>query len=318
MTPEIGFDETQLALREAVAAFCRERLEKTPPGELAPFDRGEWRELAGLGVLGLPDPAGEGGALELVAAAEALGAHLHPGPLVETTFAATVLGPPLREAVVSGEMVVSAGVAPLFPYGPVADLLLEWDPATDEVHRVEAPEPLEPVAVLGDEPFGRGAVRRVEALGSARRGRPPADLVLGALMASAAGALVERAAAWARTREQFGRPIGSFQAVSHPLADASIRLLAATSLVRAAAADLDAGAARAERRAAAARRCAAAAATRACAICHQVFGALGVTLEGGVFRVTRRVGQLASRALGDAAGEAALLAELGGREGGGP
>ncbi len=158
MTPEIGFDDAQLAFREAVASFCRQRLASTPPGELAPFDRGAWRELAALGVLGLPDPGGEGGALELVAASEALGAHLHPGPLAETVFAAAVLPPPLREAVVAGEAVVAVGVAPLFPYGPVADVLLEWDPATDEVHRVEPREPLETVAVLGDEPFGRSCL----------------------------------------------------------------------------------------------------------------------------------------------------------------
>ena len=317
MIREIGLDDAQLAVREAVTAFCRARLEKTPPGELAPFDRAGWRELAALGVLGLPDPGGEGGALELVAAMEGLGAHLHPGPLAETVFAAAVLPPARRDAVVAGEAVVAAGVAPLFPYGPVADLLLAWDPATDEVHRVEPVESVEEVAVLGDEPFGRAAVRRVEALGPARRGRIAADLALGALLASAAGALVERAAAYARTREQFGRPIGSFQAVSHPLADASIRLLAATSLVRTAAADLDAGRAVAERRAAAGRRAAASAATRACAICHQVFGALGVTVEGGVFRVTRRVRQLASRSLGWEAGEVALLAPLPGRGGDG-
>ena len=46
-----------------------------------------WRELAALGVLALATPEGDGGALELVAALEALGDGVFPGPLPATFFA---------------------------------------------------------------------------------------------------------------------------------------------------------------------------------------------------------------------------------------
>ena len=54
------------------------------------------------------------------------------------------------------------------------------------------------------------------------------------LFASHVGAmqrLLEKAVAYARTRKQFGQPIGKFQAVSHRLADMKVRLEAARLLV---------------------------------------------------------------------------------------
>ena len=49
-------------------------------------------------------------------------------------------------------------------------------------------------------------------------------LCLSAARTGGAQAALEEALAWARQREQFGRPIGKFQAVSHKLADMSVRV----------------------------------------------------------------------------------------------
>ncbi|HMD23944.1 MAG TPA: acyl-CoA dehydrogenase family protein, partial [Streptosporangiaceae bacterium] len=73
------------------------------------------------------------------------------------------------------------------------------------------------------------------------------DLAMTALAAEQAGAAracLEASAAYARERHQFGRPIGSFQAVKHKCADMLVKVelaqAAATEAARAAAGDPDA------------------------------------------------------------------------------
>ncbi|MDX3136706.1 acyl-CoA/acyl-ACP dehydrogenase, partial [Streptomyces europaeiscabiei] len=56
-----------------------------------------------------------------------------------------------------------------------------------------------------------------------------AAAVLAAEAVGAADRVLERTVAYARQREQFGRPIGSFQAVKHRLADVYVRVRAARS-----------------------------------------------------------------------------------------
>ena len=75
---------------------------------------------------------------------------------------------------------------------------------------------------------------------------PRACTALAAEMTGGADALLTMTAAYATTRVQFGRPIGSFQAVKHPLVNLLIGVEHARSLVYGAAAALDAGAADAE------------------------------------------------------------------------
>jgi acyl-CoA dehydrogenase len=75
---------------------------------------------------------------------------------------------------------------------------------------------------------------------------PRACTALAAEMTGGADALLAMTAAYATTRVQFGRPIGSFQAVKHPLVNVLIGVEHARSLVYAAASALDAGAPDAE------------------------------------------------------------------------
>ncbi|MFN8233758.1 MAG: acyl-CoA dehydrogenase family protein [Actinomycetota bacterium] len=56
-------------------------------------------------------------------------------------------------------------------------------------------------------------------------------LMIGARTVGAAGRLLELSTAFAQERRQFGEPIGSFQAVSFPLADSAAELMAAKSLL---------------------------------------------------------------------------------------
>jgi acyl-CoA dehydrogenase len=99
---------------------------------------------------------------------------------------------------------------------------------------------LRDVAVAGDAIFPVAAEEVLAHL------LPRACTALAAEMAGGADALLKMTAAYAATRVQFGRPIGSFQAVKHPLVNVLIALEHGRSLVYAAAAALDADAPDAE------------------------------------------------------------------------
>jgi alkylation response protein AidB-like acyl-CoA dehydrogenase len=304
---DLELDDAQAAIRDAVGRFCEEHCpeERVRAGSLS---HDLWRELAGLGVLALATPDGDGGAREAVAALEALGAAVFPGPLAATFFASQLLPPEDRRAVTSGDCLVSVGTPPLMPFAPLAGIFLAV--SGERVVRGEPRAAVESVGTLGGEPWGRVELDRGEAIEPPLRAYTLHDTALAAYTAAAGRRLVEAAAEHARTRVQFGRPIGDFQAVAHPLADAAMRLDAARTLARAAACafddDPDAQTARAA--AGAARLSARGAALEAAHVAHQVFGALGITLEGPAFLVSRRIRQLASQPPADTTSREAVLA----------
>jgi alkylation response protein AidB-like acyl-CoA dehydrogenase len=179
------------------------------------------------------------------------------------------------------------------PFAPVADLFLVV--SRDTVRLATPRGPIEPGETLGGEPWGRVALAAGAALAVDDRAWALHDTALATYAAAAGHALVQATAQHARARTQFGRPIGDFQAVAHPLADAKIRLDSAATLARTAAYAWDANASDARPRAAAARLSATRAGLDAAHTCHQLFGALGITTAGPVFHVSRRLRQLASQ-----------------------
>ena len=304
---DLAFDDAQQAIAAALAAFCAERsvagVVKAAAGR---FPAELWRELAGQGVLALLTPEGDGGAVELVAAMEPLGRAVFPGPLAHTFFATQLLEPEERVALASGEVIVAVGTPPLLPFACDAAIFIEL--ADGRAFRARPAGPVARVETLGGEPWGRVALVRGEELPGIERALAVYEIALAAWLAGAGLGLVEATAEHARTRRQFGRAIGEFQAVAHPLAECWIRLGAAETLARAAAWRFDAGEPGARATAAAARLSARRAALEAAHVCHQLFGAEGITLEGPVFHVTRRIRQLASQAPDEASACEALLA----------
>jgi alkylation response protein AidB-like acyl-CoA dehydrogenase len=305
---DLSYDDAQQAIADRIAAYCCDHC--TPDAARAAADRfpaALWKQLAELGVLGLATPEGVGGALEVAAAMESLGGAAHPGPLVETFFATQVLPADDRARVAAGELVAAVGAPPIVAWAPCAQRFVEVAGGTAWL--AEADGPVEPVATLGGDPAGRVRLARRAQLGATDRAQALADLAAAAYLAAAGRTLVAAAADHARVRKQFGRAIGSFQAVAHPLADAVIALDAAATLARVAAWEWDERDPGAGTRAAAARLSASRAAERAAHAAHQAFGALGVMRDGPAFFASRRILQLVATPFGDA--RAALAAALG-------
>ncbi|MFJ9892662.1 acyl-CoA dehydrogenase family protein [Streptomyces sp. NPDC091280] len=272
LTPE------QKALRAAV----RDVVGRRPGGR--GLDRGLWRALGDLGLFSLRLPEAEGGAglglPEAALAFEETGRALVCGPLVATHLAAgTVPG------AATGETVVAAADGRLVEWLAEADVVLPGaegavalrsvDPLTP-LHRVPAPARTDPVAVL---------LTAAEQLGTATR-------------------VCELAVQHARTREQFGQPIGAFQAVKHLCAGLLVRAEVARAAVYAAAVTGDPA------DIAAARLLADEAAVRGARDCLQVHGGMGFTWESEVHLHLKRTWVRARRGGGGTESEELLAADL--------
>ena len=301
MIAALELDAERAVVRDAVAAWCRER--GTPA-----FERTRWKELAELGALSA-GADGESGARELVATCEALGAAATPGPLVETVIALRLLPESERAALAVGDAIVALGEPPLLPFAPIADCFVALE--GERAFRAQPRGAIRALDTLAGDAWGRVELTHGEELPGAGAALCAGRLAAAALLAAAGRCALEVAAEHARTRKQFGRAIGEFQAVAHPLADAWTRSSAAQMLARAAAQHADLAAPEAPALAAAAwlsaRRAALVAAQRA----HQTLGALGITLEGPVFRVSRRIRQWASLPLGEPGARASVTAFCG-------
>jgi alkylation response protein AidB-like acyl-CoA dehydrogenase len=105
---------------------------------------------------------------------------------------------------------------------------------------------------------------------------------------------LELAASYANEREQFGRPIGAYQAVSHQVANAYTAIELARSLAYWAAWAVDMGDPQAPLAAPAAKAAAAAAAVQAAESAIQVHGGLGMTWEHPLHRLYKRARALAA------------------------
>jgi alkylation response protein AidB-like acyl-CoA dehydrogenase len=161
-----------------------------------------------------------------------------------------------------------------------------FDPTTP-LHRVVFDE----VAVDARSVAGAEVVERLTTIGA---------LLAAAEAVGAAGRLMDDARAYAAERRQFGRPIGSFQALRHVLADMYVRQASAWSSVLYAAAALDEDADEAQRTASIAKAYVARAAREVAHGAIQVFGGIAITEEHPAHRFLRRI-VVREQQFGDAA-----------------
>jgi alkylation response protein AidB-like acyl-CoA dehydrogenase len=314
----LEFDDAQQAMAAAVAQFCRDQydpLKSVSPA--ASFARALWHALAALDVFALAIPGGGGGAVEVAAVMEALGRAGFPGPLVGTFLAVRLLPEPLRTRVARGDDLVCVGTPPLLPFAPLATHFVELDLAHARAWLARPQSAIVPVETLAGEPWGRVELRREQELPHLVPALAFSELAAAAYLTAAGQRLVEVTADHARTRRQFDRTIGEFQAVAHPLADCAIRLAAARGLTRTASARFDTTGRSASHTqesvvdAATARLSAAAAALTAAQVCTQAFGAMGVLREGPIFHLVRQIRQLASAVPGSTGARERIVESLG-------
>ncbi len=145
--------------------------------------------------------------------------------------------------------------------------------------------------------------------------RPVLDRLLtaGALLAAAeaagaAAGILDLACGYAAERCQFGRTIGSFQAVRHLLADAYVRQASGWSAVRYAAAAADRGDPDAAQAASIAKAYVSRGAREVAHTAMQVFGGIAFTAEHPAHRFLRRIG-VRTQQFGDAAHHERLLGQ---------
>jgi alkylation response protein AidB-like acyl-CoA dehydrogenase len=293
---DFELSEDQVALQEGVRQFCAGRFPMSIVRDLeahAGVDRGRWRELADLGVFSLRRSVDDGGAglgwADAVLVFEELGRALVPGPLVWTHLADDV--PALADATCAGDVVVggvdAADAARVVEHLDALDSLLVLD--ADGVRVVEPRalrnaatvatplDPLTPVHVVSAEwPAGD----RVLDEAGGRQLRLGGAALTAALLLGVSEAATDLAVAYAKERVQFDRPIGTFQALKHLMADMLVRTEVARGAVYAAGVTLDdPTVGSTDRAVAAAKVTAAEAAIRNAQTGIQVHGGMGYTWE---------------------------------------
>lgn len=261
---DFRLDDTQQMVSDTFAALLEERCqpERVRAAEVSGVDLGLWRELQALRPVAMSiaeDRGGDGaGLVEAVLGAEQVGRRLAPIPYVEAIAAARLLAEgdgggalPWIDEVLAGDRIVVPALHPgrpgcsqLVPYVAAADGVLGL--CGDELVVITVEEPPERVAnqacsALGwfDLVAARGerivlasgpeAVRAFERLGREWK------LMMAGALTGVARASLDIAVEHATSRVAFGVPIGSFQAVAHPLVDVAMAAEGAERMVRKAA-----------------------------------------------------------------------------------
>jgi alkylation response protein AidB-like acyl-CoA dehydrogenase len=304
---------------------------ETPDGR----DPALWQQLAELGLAGLCVPEEYGGLgmgeLDFVLLAQECGYVALPEPLVHT---AMVAAPLLRRVggdlaatwlprIAAGEAKVVVGLEQnlLVEDAHVADLLLlqrgeAWyalapeqvalrhNASVDPSRRLYAVDINKEEIKMGSAPFLSGA--EAVALTAAALDRGALGCAAQAL--GLAQRMVDMAVAYSRDRQQFGKPIGSFQAVKHLMANVAVRLEYARAPVHRAAYSLAHDEPGAMRAVSHAKLLACEAANLAAKHSIQVHGAMGYTWEVDLHIFMKKAWALANT-WGDTAFHKARIAD---------
>ena len=305
--------------RECAPEVVRAAWEGRPEGA-----RAVWDTLAETGVIGMTASEGAGGMamteLDLVLPLEETGYAALPGPIVDTV----AVGIPILEAAgtdaqkdrwlgpaVAGEarIVVSFEDQMLVPHAASADLLILQQGGTGYC------VPLTEASISGEQ-----SVDRARELGRASfeatpqlqmrpdvdtaalfaLGRERAALGTAAQLIGLSRRMLDMAVQYAKVREQFGKPIGSQQAIKHRLANALIEQEFARPMVYRAGWSLATSAPDAAIDVSLAKIYAGQAARFVAKEALQVHGAIGYTIECDLHMWMKRAWALAA-AHGDAA-----------------
>jgi alkylation response protein AidB-like acyl-CoA dehydrogenase len=294
---EFAFSSDQELIRSAARSFLDEHCKPAFVRAMMDDPRGEsealWKELAGLGWLGLPLPEAHGGSglgmVETAIILDEIGRAAYPGPYLPTLLGALAVaeaGTPEQQArwlpaVSSGDVRATvalldadldwdpgaiatraerrpdggwtvSGLKRIVPWAHVADFIVVPARASERRQGARADadtlmlflvEPGAPGVTItpltGIDRTARWASVRLESVpvrADAVLGRPAggAELMARLLQLGAVGAAAEMLGAarrcldmsvsYAKVREQFGQPIGSFQAIRHKCAEMLVQV----------------------------------------------------------------------------------------------
>ncbi|MBG6287010.1 acyl-CoA dehydrogenase [Pseudomonas nitroreducens] len=315
----LSLSEEQLMLREsATRLFAAESTPvrvRTAEAEHGGFDRRLWQSLLDLGITVMRVPADAGGTdmglLEAALVAEEAGRYLASVPLAESLPAARLLALlggadalDLLQRISQGAVVT---LAPS-PQEPNAPLLIPAAMQSDAVLVLDGKRvfALSGAALQGSAAsLGGDGSRLIESADldrlerlhlasgdSARHAFLAAieewKLLKAAMLAGLSRQAVQMAAAYACERKQFGKAIGSFQGIAHPLADAITECDGAQLLVWHAASSIARSEADAASLISMAWWWAGQSACRAVARALHSFGGYGVSLEYDIQLYYRR------------------------------
>ncbi len=280
---DFAFTPEQDALREQAREFLAAHPEPT------------WQELAGLGWTGVSVPEEHGGAglgfLEEAILFEEMGRALTHAPYFSTVAVMLpALPPDLQAEVAHGEASWTLATGPL-----VADLDTAtrvavlggdsiWELEGAERELLETNDVTRPLGVVSGGTPGR-ALASSELL-PRLRARSLAALALEAC--GVGRRALDLAVGYVKEREQFGKPIGTYQAVSHPLAASLMELELGRSLALFAAWCIAEGDERGPIAASSAKALCADAAVAACERSIQAHGGIGFTWEHVLHRLYKR------------------------------
>lgn len=211
------------------------------------YDEGLWKllcEQVGAAALVVPEElGGAGGELgDAAVVLEELGRHLVPTPLLGTTLTELALlaahepdtdvlgalaeGSSIGAVVFDADYVVNGDIADVV-VAVDGDALVRWTTFTSEP--ITTMDPTRRLAKL--------AAQETAPLGANPALADTAAILLAAEQIGAAAHCLDLTVAYTKDRVQFGRPIGSFQALKHRMADMYVEVQSARAVVNDAIAD---------------------------------------------------------------------------------
>ena len=331
---QFGLNESQQILasnaRKFFAAECPMADVRRAMENGTAHDAVLWRKMAEQGYLGIVFPeehCGLGlGCVELALLMEEMGRALVPGPFFSTLAAAAIVNECGSEAqkaeflapVCAGDARATVALTPardgalLFvPDAAVADFIVVAEPGAPRVIRSAPVEDMR----------GMDLTRRIYAVRPDTPGLPLANpagldrafaiatMALSAELVGGMQRVLDLSVEYAKTRKQFGKPIGQFQAVQHQLADTYLETESARSAAYYAAWTLDNRASDWAAAVSIAKMYASDAARNAGNRGIQVHGGMGFTWENDVHLYYRRF-KASETMLGDATWHRERIAAL--------
>jgi alkylation response protein AidB-like acyl-CoA dehydrogenase len=305
---DFGFSDEQQEIQRTAREFLAARFTPAKVRELAEsrsYDEALWEEICELGWPGIAigeEHGGQGlGMIELVILCEELGYACAPSPFLSNAAAGMFIDAGSDEqrerwlpGIASGQGLGAAAFTPdddaLVPDAEGATVLVLPD-GEDGMLVERGAADVKPIELIDStRSYARVAASGGDTLSDAcvRRGGDRVMVAVAAELTGVAQRAMEMAVEYAKEREQFGRPIGSYQAVSHRCAEMLLDTEEARSLTYYAGWAADAEPESLPLAASMAKARASDAAWRVTTSALQVFGGIGFTWEHDLHFLIKR------------------------------